>query len=252
MSNLLQRLNFGLRFIIIFHLILYNRMLHYFTINTTVETVCFFIAFFCLIKDTSAAWRSIVLFLLITCVAEMTGIYCKALYLSDRAHIHPNAWVYNILIIFQACFFSLMYHHLFSKFIKNTSIIIGGLALLTFIYIYELFSHGFFVYVELTNTTLSVILVLYSLYYYYCLIKDNAFVNLKRSPEFWWVTGVLFFYFGTTVFNIFYEQLTEIMINTKHDLKYLKYFHNIFNVILYGFWSYSFICKKWMTTKPKY
>ncbi len=99
---------------------------------------------------------------------------------------------------------------------------------------------------------MSVLLVLYSLYYYFCLIKDDTFVNLKRDANFWWVTGVLFFYFGTTVFNVFYEQLTAIVLATKHDLKYLKYFHSFFNVILYGFWSYAIICRKWMITKPNY
>jgi hypothetical protein len=227
-------------------------MLNYFTINTVAEIICFITALLCLTKDTSFYWRWLILFLLITCIAEITGIYCKRLYLADKAHVPSNAWVYNVLIVFQASFFSLIFHHFLSRFFKSKPIIISGLAFLAAVYCYEIFLHGFFVYVELTNTTMSVLLVLYSLYYYFCLIKDDTFVNLKRDANFWWVTGVLFFYFGTTVFNVFYEQLTAIVLATKHDLKYLKYFHSFFNVILYGFWSYAIICRKWMITKPNY
>jgi hypothetical protein len=226
-------------------------MQHYFTLNTIVEIICFLIALICLKKDNDVVWRSAILFLFITCVMEMTGIYVKRLYLADRLHIPSNAWVYNILILFQAGFFSLMFQHLLKKHSYSRFIIVGGFALLIILHIYEIISQSIFVYDSLTNTAMSVLFVLYSFYFYYCLIKDDMYINLKYSPAFWWVAGTLFFYFGTTVSNLFYEKLTSIVVNSKHNLIYLKYLYNSFNILLYGCWSYSFICKKWLITTSK-
>ncbi|MFI5136448.1 MAG: hypothetical protein ACHQIM_01390 [Sphingobacteriales bacterium] len=226
-------------------------MLHYFTLNTIVETICFVIAFLCLKKDASLVWRSMVLFLFVTCVIEMSGIYFKRLYLADRVHAHPNIWLYNILLLFQAGMFNWMFRQLLSKYIKSRPIIISGLAILAILYACEIFAHGIFIYNELTNTVMSVMLVMYSFYFYYCLIKDEAYIRLRNSPEFWWVAGVLFFYFGTTACNLFYNIVASLVINTKQSFNYYKYLYYAFNILLYGCWSYSFICKKWLTTTSK-
>ena len=147
-------------------------MLHYFTLNTAVEIICFFIAIFCLIKDANLAWRSMILFLFITCIVEMIGIYIKRLNLTDSTHVHSNAWIYNVLIFFQAAFFSLMFQYLLNKYIKKY-IFIAGFTLVIILHVYEIFHHGILIYDGLTNIVMSVLLVLYSFYFYYCLIKDN-------------------------------------------------------------------------------
>ncbi|MGZ3814951.1 MAG: hypothetical protein ACXVB0_23310 [Mucilaginibacter sp.] len=226
-------------------------MLHYFTINTTVEAICFLVAICCLRKDKSFVWRSMILFLLITCIAEMAGIYVKRLYIADKIHVHPNAWVYNILIFFQIGFFSLMYQHLLSKSANSKPAIIGGFVLLVLLHVFEIFSHSIFVYDVWSNTAMSILLVLYSLYFYYYLLKDDGYLNLKNSSAFWWVAGTLFFYFGTTAYNFFYEKLSSIVLSNKGDVIYLKYLHNTFNILMYGCWSYAFICRKWLTKKSE-
>lgn len=221
-------------------------MLHYFTVNTSVETICFLIAVFCLLKDANLIWRSMVLFLFITCLAEMLGIYIKRLNLTDLTHIHPNGWVYNILLIFQAGFFSMMFQYLIGKYVNSKLFILSGFVLLIVIHCYRMAVNTFSVYDQLTNTVMSVMLVLYSLYFYYCLIKDDGYINLKRSPAFWWVAGILFFYFGTTASNLFYDKLSVLTVGPQ-SLKYLKYIYYLFNIILYSCWSYSFICRQWQT-----
>ncbi|HTD99131.1 MAG TPA: hypothetical protein VK668_07570 [Mucilaginibacter sp.] len=220
-------------------------MLNYFTLNTIVEIICFVVALICLVKDKSLAWRSMVLFLFITCVAELMGIHVKRLYLADRAHVHPNLWLYNILLIFQAGFISLVFYHLLNKYSNSKPLILSGLALLAVIYIYEIVAHGIFKFNNLTNTVMSVMFVFYSLYYYYHLLKHDAYVNLKYEPAFWWIAGTLFFYFGITACNLFFDKLSTIVITPKHYLTY--YIYNTLNIILYGCWSYSFICRKWLT-----
>lgn len=217
-------------------------IIKFFTINTGSELICFTIATVCLIHDRNSIWRWMIIFLFITCVTEMLGIYVKKLYLADRLHVHPNAWLYNILLVFQAFFISLMFENILSKYGKSKLIFFSGLALLTVIYIYEAITEGIFIYHNLTNTVMAVLFVLYGLYYFYQLLKDDVYTNLLYSPGFWWVAGLLFFYFGSTACNIFFDSLSP---ENSKSLKHLS--ADIFktlNVLLYSCWSYSFICKK--------
>lgn len=225
-------------------------MVGYFTFNTIVEVACLAIALFCLWRDPGPVYRSMILFLLITVTAEMLGVHFKKLYLKDRIHNHSNAWIYNILLIFQAGFTYLFFHSLLSRYSKKyTAFILIALVLLSILYIYEISIDGVFNYHNLTNTVMSIILIFLGLFYYYHLLKDDEYVKLKHSSSFWWVAGTLFFYFGTTACNVFYSKLSAITVTPKHYLTY--YIYNALNLILYGCWSYSFICRRWLTTTSK-
>jgi len=218
-------------------------MLHYFTANTTIEFICFLFAVVCLIKDSSTVWRCQVLYLLITCIAEFYGIYVSS-------HQYNNQWVYNIFILFEAGFTFLMLAHLLKKYKNSRSAIMAGIAVFLVAYIYCIINKGFLHYVYPAYTLMSVEFVLFSLFYYYLLLKDDNYVDLKYSPGFWWVAGTLFFYFGNTACDIFDDKLYLVVINTFHQ--HLTYFiYKALNIILYSCWSYSFICKKWLTTTSK-
>jgi len=181
-----------------------------------------------------------ILFLLLTCLVELAGIYTAKKY-------HNNHWVYNIFLLPEIGFTLLVISTLLKEYKKNNLIVLVGVVLLMALYFYEILDHGLFKYNNLTFTTMSVMFVLYSLYYYYLVLSDDKYLNLTSSPEFWWVAGVLFFYFGSTVCNIFYERLYSITIVSNHHLSYFVF--KGLNIILYTCWSYSFICRKWQTKK---
>jgi hypothetical protein len=224
-------------------------MLYYFTINTSVELTCFIVALVCLYNQPEKAWKSMILFIFIIVLAEFTGRYLKKIYLQDIAHNLSNAWVYNTLLIAQALFFSLHFKYLLGRYTNSKPIFWGGLAIISILYIYELYNHGFYVYNNSTYTVLLVLLMSYSLYFYYHLLKDEAYIELKTSANFWWVTGILFFCFGTIISSLFREKLSPILITSKAPLT--TYIYNTLNIILYSCWSYSFICKKWQTSTSK-
>lgn len=216
----------------------------YFTTNTNVELICFITALLCLIRDSSFVWRSMILYLFITFTVEMAGIY-----ISGPKQLISNHWVYNIFLICEIGFTHLMFAHLLSRYINSKPIILIGLAILCIVYAYELWDHGFLIYNHHTYTVMSVLFVIYGLYYYYLLLKDDYYVKLKYSPEFWWVAGTLFFYFANTACNLFYDNLKSVMLWDGHHLTY--YIFRVLNILLYGCWSYSFICRKWLTTTSK-
>ncbi len=226
-------------------------MLRYFTINTISELVCLIIAIICVLNDRNNVWKSMVLFLLITCIVEMCGIYIKKLYLLDRQHVYPNAWIYNILLVLQFAFISSMFRYLLNRYKNSDRIFIISGAIFIILYIYDLYTHGFFKYNSRTNASMSVMFVLYGLYYYYQLFKDDQYIRLIYFDSFWWGAGIVLFYFGTTVWNLVYEKLASDMMIKKQQFNHLKYLYSAFNVILYGCWSYSFICRKWLTSKDQ-
>ena len=211
-------------------------MLSYFTFNTSFELICLAFAILCLWRTHELVWKSLIFYLFIICLAEFTGVYLKR-------HYQSNQWIYNVLLVFQIGFTSIMFKHLFDKYsIGKPAVFLGWLLLLS-LYIIDLLTHGFFKFNMLTYNTMSVVFILYSLFYFYLLLNDEAYIDLKYSAKFWWVTGVLFFYFGSTAVNLFRGK-TAIMLSG-HSLSY--YIYIVLNMILYGCWSYSFICKKWLT-----
>ena len=219
-------------------------MLRYLTANTVAELICFLIALLCLVKDNNLVWKSMIFYLFATCFAEIGGIY-----ISGPGHLTSNHWVYNIFLICEIGFTHLMYFYLLGKYINSKPVILTGLAILAILYSYETIDHSFFVYNNLTYTIMSVIFVVYGLYYYYLLLKDDNYVMLKNFPDFWWVAGTLFFYFANTACNFFGNNLRSIILWDGHHLNY--YIFRVLNILLYSCWSYSFICKKWLTTKSE-
>lgn len=203
-----------------------------------IEAACFIIALVSLIRDANWAWRSMVLFMLITYLTEITG---KLL----RTGHHSNQWLYNVFLLFEAGFTSFMFNNVLSKYINSKPLIIGGLGFLLALYTYDIVSHGFFVFNDITATVMSVVFVIYSFYYYYLLIKDEHYIDLKRSAAFWWVAGSLFFYFGSTAVNLFFTFLQNVRV-AGHNITYFIF--SALSAFLYACWSYSFICRKWQTT----
>lgn len=217
-------------------------MVTYLTPNTIVEIVCFLSAVVCLRRDSDFVWRSMIVYLLITCVAEISGIY-----IAEKTH--NNNWIYNLFLICEAGFTNLMFAHLFNRRRKAKTLVVMGCVLFGVLYICGLFDHGFFVYNNATYTVMSILYFLYGLYYYYYLLTDHRYIDLKRSSEFWWVAGTLFFYFSNTACNLFDQKLEGVMITAHMTLNYLIF--AILNIILYGCWSYSFICRKWETKRSE-
>ncbi|MES2278155.1 MAG: hypothetical protein V4592_19150 [Bacteroidota bacterium] len=209
------------------------------------ELICLGVAIVCLFKNKSKVWRSMILFMLITCLTELGGLYIR------RVLNQGNDWLYNIYTIFELGFPSLMFAHLLGKYRNSKPLILTGLAVTIFIYIIELLGYHILGAQDLAISVMSVCFVVYSLVYYYLIIKDETYINLKFSAAFWWVSGALFYYFGSTANNLFFKIIFEQNQVTKGGVSAASLLsYNIstaLNIMMYVCWSYSFICKKWLT-----
>ncbi len=225
-----------------------NYMLKFFNLYTSAELICFITALVCLFKVKEFHWRLFIPYMLITCMVEMGTISLKAAYKANPIPANSNAWVFNILLLLQIGAFATMFYNLIGKYSNSNKLVVfTGVILLLLLYMCELFisEAGIFNYNSTTYAVVSVLFIVFSLYYYYLLLNSDKYDDLKYLPEFWWVTGTLFFFFGTTAINLFYKVLFEVSLDNR---MYLSYISDVLIVILYGCWSYSFICKRWIAS----
>jgi hypothetical protein len=207
----------------------------YLTINTVPEILCFIAAMIFLFKDKEPAWRMLIVYLFLTCFTELTGVYIR------KVLFEGNLFIYNIYILAECFFVSTFFYYLYQRYPHKKWWVAWPVVFLL-MYITEMFYNDFDNFVSITASVMSVVFVLASLLYFYNKLKDEHFEPLLTSGQFWWVSGTLCFYFGSTVCNLFFDFLMNNEVGGyDRSIRYLIF--NILNVILYISWSYSFLCR---------
>ena len=210
-------------------------MSSYISLNIAIEFICLVAAIIFLSSDRSLVWKSGIVFMLITVSVEELGLHYKLI--NDD---HFNAAVYNLLTIPESIFISSMFYLVLKPYFKCLPILLIGLAIIASFYISALISHGIYVYMDSTNTTMSVVFSIYGFIYFYLLIKSEGYVILRNYAPFWWVTGSLMYYFGALAIDFLFW--TVRFPNSVGSQLY-SYVYTALNLFLYGFWSYSFLCR---------
>ena len=203
-------------------------------INILIEISCLIASLFFLRNDLTKFSCITTAYLAIVCVTEIIGLlYVKTFHQS-------NAWIYNIFIIFEATYISYGLY-LALKPLSSKAIVVCSFPLVIFCstYVFEIFNHGYLRFQTLAITIGSVLFVFISLIYFYLLIKQKNPINLKTHPQFWWVAAVLFYYFGSTIYNLFIHFLYK---DFPKSYAILIYIMLGLNLLLYSIWIYSFIC----------
>ena len=203
-------------------------------ITILIEISCLIAALFFLRKDTTKFSCITVAYLAIVCITELLGLFYV------NAFHKSNAWIYNIFIIFEATYISYgLYVALKPLTVMAFAICSFPLAIFSTTYVYEIFNHNFLKFQTLTITIASVLFVFITLIYFYLLIKQKDPINLEIHAQFWWITAVLFYYFGSTIYNLFIHFVYQHFLKSYHILSYIMLG---LNALLYSIWIYSFIC----------
>lgn len=205
------------------------------SLNNYIEYTCLLLAIFFLIRDKKNFWRIFLLYMVIVCATETTAA------IISKVYHHYNAWLYNIFMLIEATFVSYGLYYFLKYYIKSISYwILSSFCIILIANAFCIYQHGISTYNSLTASIMSVFFVIFSLLYFYVLLKDESFIDLKYHPAFWWVGGVLIFYFGGTIANFFDD---IIQMKFFKDLNARSIIYTALNLFLYGFWSYSFICR---------
>lgn len=208
----------------------------YFSINTIAELVCFLISLFCLFKEKNPFWKIFLFYMFLVYTVETSGVYLRQLH-------RMNFQIYTVFLIVECVVVSIFFYHLYFKYKKRVALLFySWLAIFMLIYTIELANNHFKGYPYMTSAFMAVVFVIASCYFYLIVIRDEEFRELSTYPAFWIVNGILFFYFGGTACNIFYDYLAhEKLSGSSLSIRYIIF--NILNVLLYSCWSYAFICR---------
>ncbi|KLT64897.1 hypothetical protein [Pedobacter sp. BMA] len=203
-------------------------------VTTFLELLCFLTALATVRTDKKPLWRISLTYMFLVCLTELVVARWAA------KTFHNNLFVYNIYTLFEGALISAGIYHCLKAYTNPKKIIIIGLVIFYSLWIVFFLMHGIMTYNSWAGGVLSALIMLYCCYYYYFVLTDNAIMDINTNPEFWWVTGVLFFYFGTTTANLFHELFTSIMVKG-NSLR--NWIFTVLNIIFYSILAYSFICR---------
>jgi hypothetical protein len=146
-----------------------------------------------------------------------------------------NLYLYHLNCLFSFFALSLFYYQLFNT--KNTRSVISTVGIgYTLFFFYNIYKwESVDVFNSNTFGVASFILCAYALFYYLKLFKSSAEVNILKSANFWFNTGIFSYY--TINFFIFltYNKLTE------EKLPLLKIIWQIHNIVFLIMCIYFFI-----------
>jgi len=197
------------------------------------ELLCLGFAIYFLSKDKAPFWRITIWYLIVVILTEMIGKYCAITY-------RINLFVYNIYSLFELSYVTYGFYTFIKQYSNVKKWIIGIYTAIILIYITFTIMYGINVYNAFTISIMSVVFVICGLFYFYLLLKDENYIDLKFHPAFWWVGGALIFYFGSTLAN-FFDDIIQQKFLGKYNTRDIIY--STLNFFLYGFWAYSFICR---------
>lgn len=183
-------------------------------------------------------WRFTRYYLGVVCATEIFAFYYVKFY-----HF-SNAWIYNLFLICEVGYITFGLY-LALKPVHPKPLMLSTISAAVFIVLYILgISENFYKFQSMAIGVQSVIFVLLCHTYFFWLIKHPTPISIKTNPTFWWVSGVLFYYFGSTMYNIFIFRLFKYLPieNIPSISEILVVIMLILNVLLYCIWSYAFLC----------
>lgn len=209
-------------------------MFNLFSASGTAAFICLMFAGIFLLKDKGKFWKITIVYLILVVATEILAKYCAKTY-------RNNIPVYNIYSVFELSYISYAFYYFMKEFLNVKWFLLSIYSIIFSIYIYFSITNNIItVYNSLTISIMSVFFVIYGLLYFYLLLKDENYIDLKFHPAFWWVGGTIIFYFGGTIAN-FFDDIIQQMFMGKYVTRHIIY--TTLNVFLYSFWSYSFICR---------
>jgi len=207
-----------------------------FTIIVILCFLCWLSALFFYRKEKGGYSLSMVWFMGLTTVVELTGYLVYF-----QFHQKNNYWVFNSFLPIETFFLAWLLHKIVKPYFNSRPWIILGLATFSVIYFYESIQHGFLGMSMSAKKFASIFIILLCLCYYYFLLKKEEYVPLKTHPPFWLVTGCFFFYFGSICCDFFFEYLKTVNSISIKPVRYIIFI--VLNFLLYSCWSYSFLCR---------
>jgi hypothetical protein len=153
---------------------------------------------------------------------------------------HNTILLYNFFSLFEFIFYLLFFTYLFNKpVIKKIILLVTALYFaITIINIFLL--QGINTFHTYTYILGCILIVVFSIVYFYLLFRFPETGKLTKNPFFWIVTGLMFFHTCSFSYMGLQNFITETMKQYNWELFFVQ---DILNVLLYTLFSIGFLCK---------
>lgn len=134
-------------------------------------------------------------------------LFEAALELFPKIGLNPNI-VINLWIIYEFVIYSIVFLLLFKANRFLHSLVLWVLVIMFFLGLFNFFFlQGISSLNSYTRSTASIIMVIYSIVYFFLLIENLPTDKLTNLPLFWIVTAILLYFSGTFILNISIDYL---------------------------------------------
>lgn len=141
--------------------------------------------------------------------------------------INPN-FIINIYCFFEVTFLCLLYRKQLDSIVKPIIVDCALASLLLFTLINVNFFQGWAGLNSVSRTPQGIAMIVFSLIYFYSLLKSLPTKNVQRLPMFWINIGILFYYAGIFFVLIFTDYMVNVL---KNDLVSPWTFHNFLGIV---------------------
>lgn len=155
-----------------------------------------------------------------------------------RSYHVNNLFVLRIYTVIQFVLLSVFYSKVLSLsklsfFINIFNFILLSIALI------DLYKNGIETTDDLTLTTASILLMIYSLFTFFHMMQNPVHANILSAPLFWFNTAVLLYFSGGLILFIFNSYILKHSYKMHHELWGINSLLNIvFNLLMaIGFWK---------------
>jgi len=146
---------------------------------------------------------------------------------------------FHIYAIFSVVLMGLVYYNMYVKsYFKILALILSASTLAIVLY----YAKNILEYPSVSITSLSILLIVLSLIYFYQLLNPLEFVHIEKQGLFWINAGVLFY----SAVNIFLFMLLNQI--PKKDIADYYMIHSVTNIIANILYSIGLLCKPQKTS----
>ena len=173
----------------------------------------------------------------------VSSLFDWVLEIAELMKVLNNLPAIHIFIITSIVFYCVIYYYtFFNPLLKNAIIVLSSVALIGVI-VNMIFFEGIWEYPSNSNTILSVMMIVFSLTYFYQLLNRQEFMHIEKIGLFWINAGVLLYF----AINIFLFMLLKRIIQMHQQQEYYL-IHIITNIIANLLYTGGLLCKPQKTT----
>lgn len=177
------------------------------------------------------------LFCLLSIIPDFAGLITTHLKI-----VFNSLFLIHLFDIMAVIFFTLIYQRAFYKPVfKKMTLIFGITSFAAFIF-NVIFIESIWSYPSVSNTILSVFLIILSLVYFYELLSRQEFTYIEKQGMFWINSGVLFYYAITIFLFMLYMKINYADRSTYYMMQ------SVMNIIANLLYSVGLLCKPQKTT----